>query len=82
MGNGGGNFDSGQKNPFLSLEGDIFGPLDESSEVAAGLNVVADAEVAGPLFEKRVSGLFDFLASLFSFSSFGLNNNILTIIGL
>lgn len=78
----GGDFDSAEENPFLPLEGNIFGPLDEPGEVTGGLNAVADAEVAGPLFKKRVSLLFDFLASLFSFNSFGLNNNILTIIGL
>ena len=39
----------------MSLEDDILGPLDEPGKVALGLYAVADSEVAGLLFEERVS---------------------------
>ena len=56
----------------MSLEGDVLGPLDESCEVSAGLDVITKSEVSRSLFEERVDFLFDFLDSSFSFDSFTL----------
>ena len=39
---------------LLALKTDILGPLDETAEVALGLDVLADAEVAGAALDKRV----------------------------
>lgn len=39
---------------LLALQTDILGPLDETAEVALGLDVLADAEVAGAALDKRV----------------------------
>lgn len=82
MGNSRRHFYPAKEDSFLPLEGDVFGPLHEPGEVAFGLNAIANAEVAGTLFEERICLLLDFLASLFSFHSFSLHINILTITGL
>ena len=42
------------ENDLLALEANIFGPLDETAQVALGLDVLADAIVAGSLLEERV----------------------------
>lgn len=39
---------------LLALQTDILGPLDETAEVALGLDVLANAEVAGALLDERV----------------------------
>ena len=36
-----GHFKSCQEDSFLSLEGDVLGPLDESGEISAWLNVIS-----------------------------------------
>lgn len=45
------------KDLLLALETDILGPLHHAREVALGLDVLADTEVARPLLDQRV--LFD-----------------------
>ena len=42
------------QNLLLALQADISGPLDEARQVALGLDVLADAEVARALLEQRV----------------------------
>ena len=39
---------------LLALETDVFGPFDHAREVAAGLDVLTDAKVAGAFFDKGV----------------------------
>lgn len=39
---------------LLALKADIFGPFDEAGQVALGLNILANTEVAGARLEKRV----------------------------
>lgn len=39
---------------LLALQADVFGPFYHAREVAAGLDVLADAEVAGTFFEERI----------------------------
>ena len=39
---------------LLALETDIFGPLDETAQVALWLDVLADAKVAWSLLKERV----------------------------
>ena len=56
----------------MSLEGDIFGPLDESGQVSGRLDVVTESEVSWSLFEKGIDLLFDSLDGSFSFGSFTL----------
>lgn len=80
LGNGGRDLDSGKKDAFLSLKGDVFGPLDEPGEVASGLDAVSDAEIARSLLEERVDLLLDLLSALFSLSSFSLYQHICTIL--
>lgn len=54
LGDRGGNLEAKVQNFLLSLETHILGPLHHAREVALGLNVLANAEVAGALLEKRV----------------------------
>lgn len=54
LGNGRGNLEAHVQNLLLALEADIFGPLDEAGQVALGLDVLADTEVAGTLLDERV----------------------------
>lgn len=79
LGNGRGHLYSGEKDSLLSLEGDVFRPLDETGQVAGGLNAVSHSEVAGTLLEERVDLLFDLFGTLFSLHSFGLHKAPLTI---
>jgi hypothetical protein len=72
-------FDSGKQNSFLSLEGDVFGPLDEASEVGLGLDGVANSVVAWSLLEEGVDLLLDLLSSLFSLYAFCLSDAKITI---
>jgi len=48
------------KDFLLTLKADILGPLDESGEIALGLDILADTEVSGSLLDERV---LDFLGS-------------------
>jgi len=57
-----GNLQAHLKDLLLSLEADILGPLDHARDISLGLDVLADAEVAGSLLEKGVLG--GLLASL------------------
>ena len=70
LSNGGWDFESGEKDSFLSLEGDVFWPFDESGQVSGRLDVVTESEVSGSFFEKRVCFLFDSLDRSFSLCSF------------
>jgi hypothetical protein len=49
---------------LLALKTDILGPLDEAGEVATGLDVLADTEVARALLDKGVLGSLLAIASL------------------
>jgi hypothetical protein len=49
---------------LLALKTDILGPLNEAGEVATGLDVLADTEVAGALLDKGVLGSLLASASL------------------
>lgn len=75
LGNQWGNFDSGEENSFLSLEGDVLGPSDESGQISFGLNIVADSKIARPALEERIRFLLDFLHCSFSFGSFTLKSD-------
>jgi hypothetical protein len=49
-----GNLQAHVEDLLLALKTDILGPLDETREVALGLDVLADTEVTGALLEERV----------------------------
>lgn len=49
-----GNFEAEVQDLLLALKTDIFGPLDETRQIALGLDILANAEVARALFKKRV----------------------------
>ena len=70
LSNGGWDFKSGKENSFLSLESDVFWPLDKSSEISSWLNIVTKSEISWSFFEERIGSLLDFLNSSLSFSSF------------
>jgi hypothetical protein len=57
-----GNLQAHLKDLLLALEADILGPLNHARDISLGLDVLADAEVAGSLLEKGVLG--GLLASL------------------
>jgi hypothetical protein len=48
------NLQAHGKNLLLALEADIFGPLDETAQVALRLDVLANAIVAWALLKERV----------------------------
>jgi len=50
----GGNLQSVQQDSLLSLEDDVSGPLNESSEISLGLNVLSNSEVSGSSLDQRV----------------------------
>ena len=54
LGNGGRNFKAEVEDFSLALETDVFRPFHHAREVAARLDVLANAEVAGPLFDERI----------------------------
>ena len=56
LSNGRGNLEAEVQDLLLALKTDIFGPLDEAAEVALGLDVLANTEVAGTLLDERVLG--------------------------
>jgi hypothetical protein len=70
LSDGGWDFQSGEEDSFLSLEGDVFWPFDESGQVSGWLDVVTESEVSWSLFEKRVCFLISSLDSSFSLGSF------------
>lgn len=58
LSNGRGDLQAEVQNLLLALKADILGPLDEAGEVALGLDVLANTEVAGAALDERVlSGL-------------------------
>ena len=54
LGDGGGHFEAKVENFLLALQAHVFGPFYHARKVAAGLDVLADAEVAGTFFNERV----------------------------
>ena len=50
----GGNFETEVEDLLLALKAYVFGPFYHAREVAAGLDVLADAEVAGAFFDEGV----------------------------
>lgn len=74
LGNGWGDLQALHEDGLLALDADVTGPLDETGEVALGLDVTTDTEVAGVLGEE--GGLVVGLAGggtnndLLSFSNF------------
>jgi hypothetical protein len=54
LSNGGGNLEAEVQDLLLALKTDILGPLNEAAEVALGLDVLTNAEVAGALLGERV----------------------------
>jgi len=54
LGNGWGDLESLHEDSLLSLDSDVLGPSDESSEVFLGLDVTTDSEVSGALLEEGV----------------------------
>lgn len=54
LGDGGGDFETEVEDLLLALEADVFGPFYHAREVAAGLDVLTDTEVAWALFDERV----------------------------
>lgn len=52
----GGDFEAEVENLLLTLEADVCGPFDHTREVAARLDVLANAEVAGAFFDEGVLG--------------------------
>lgn len=53
------DLEPGLQDGLLPLETDVLGPLDEAGQVALGLDVLTDAEVARALLEQRVSHPLD-----------------------
>lgn len=81
---GWGNLKSHHEDGLLSLDTDVLGPLDETGEVADGLDVTTDTEVLGGLLEEsgaRVLGLFvtDDDLSLCNFLNLILNHELATV---
>ena len=48
----GGDLESLKKNSLLTLDANVFGPLDEASEVPLGLDVATDSKVTRILLEQ------------------------------
>ena len=72
---GRGDPEPGLEHDLLTLESDVLGPPDESAQVTAGLDVLADAEVLGPLLEQGVHDPLDLLP----LHSQGGGGNLLTL---
>ena len=51
-----GDLEALEKDPLLSLNANVLGPLHEASQVLLGLDVTSDSEVAGGLLEQGVLG--------------------------
>lgn len=54
MGDGGRHFEAEVEDFLLALKAYVLGPFDHAGEVAAGLDVLPDAEVAGTFFDEGV----------------------------
>lgn len=54
LGDRGGNLEAEVQDLLLALQTDVLGPLDKAAEVALGLNILADTEIAGALLDKGV----------------------------
>jgi len=54
LSNGWGDLQTLHKNSLLSLNSNVLGPLDETSEVSDGLDVSSNSKVTWVLFEQRV----------------------------
>jgi hypothetical protein len=52
-----------RENDFLSLEANIFGPLNETREILFRLDAMADGEIFSPSLEQRVLHTFGGFAS-------------------
>lgn len=46
-----------QEDSLLTLDADVFGPLDEASEISHGLDVATDSKVTSILLEQRALNL-------------------------
>lgn len=60
LGDGGRDFEAEVEDLLLALEADVFGPSHHTREVAAGLYVLPDTEVARPFLDQRV--LYSYIA--------------------
>jgi len=69
---GRGDFETQVEDFLLALQADVFGPFYHAREVAAGLDVLAYAEVAGALFDEGV--LLVWRCSLISIHSYCLED--------
>jgi hypothetical protein len=56
LSNGRWNLEAEVQDLLLALKTNILGPLDKAAEVALGLDVLANTEVAGTLLDERVLG--------------------------
>lgn len=54
LGQGRRNLETDLEDLLLALEADVLGPLDHAGDVALGLDVLADTEVAGALLDEGV----------------------------
>lgn len=54
LGDGGGNFEAEVEDFLLALQAYVFGPFDHAREVTTGLDVLANAKVAGAFLDERV----------------------------
>ena len=69
-----GNLQTHVQNLLLALQADIFRPLDEARQVALGLNVLTNTEVAGALFDERVLMMISIMSSSSPSSPIGIGN--------
>ena len=53
----GGDLQSLKKNSLLTLDADVFGPLNEASEISLGLDVTTDSKVTSILLEQGALNL-------------------------
>ena len=70
-GDGGWNLETVEQDFLLSLEENVFGPLDDSGQISFGSDGVADLEVAWVGLKQRVPGsiLLRFASGLLNLSS-------------
>ena len=54
LGDSGGDFKTEVEDFLLALQADVFGPFYHAREVAAGLDVLTNTEVAWAFFDERV----------------------------
>jgi len=57
LGDGRWDFETEVEDLLLALETDVFGPFDHARKVTLRLDILADTEIAGTLFDKRVLDL-------------------------